>query len=734
MTAASRATHALFAAACFAAGALAVACGSGRRTDAHDSPAASDAKDVEAHRAFAVRALLLAEYSRSSALVTDEVLSDHDPAVRRAAARALARILDARAVERLSKELADEDDEVVAWSAYGLGAACPLGDTRTVRALVTRLAALDESAAQATKGTPPLSPREAIFDALSRCGSAPAEGTLRAALAGPTDARAAAALSLARLAARQHRLDDASVVALLVAADGPSTVHGALAAFGQLESVSDVSVKRLVEVAERSIRDAGRERGFAISALLPAGAAGAPLLVAVLTNEKLPPSPRTRAASTLGRMGKVALGALATAVSALAPEGVTPDERWLDAHFAPLLAALTALDPPAQGATDALARLAELPLAPGASASVVRRLVTLRCAAASVLAGAATRSNRLVHCDTDEGGRAGALATLRVLDRGKISGARRKVWAVYVHSAVPGVRRAALALLSRHLEAVPVIGELVEALAAKEPGIVAQAARALSDAPRLASARAVPEVTESDKPAPDAEPSRAVVDALARAMDTERPPDQIETRVALASAAAGVGALSLKPRLEKYCAGDNFALRRGAESALRALGASAVSCEAPKTSATPFVMPPLAEKPVTLTFVTDAGRFGMTLSPVRAPAAVARVAELARKGFYDKLPILRASPGYIVQLGDPTGDGSGGAGRQPLPSEGAPVEFGAFSVGLALGGRDTGSSQIFVTQAEEPGLFGDYPLIGSADPEWAATAEGDVILRVEVHD
>ena len=137
---------------------------------------------------------------------------------------------------------------------------------------------------------------------------------------------------------------------------------------------------------------------------------------------------------------------------------------------------------------------------------------------------------------------------------------------------------------------------------------------------------------------------------------------------------------------------------------------------------------------MTLTFVTDAGRLGLTLDPGFAPLATARIVELARKGFYDGMPILRVSPGYIVQLGDSAGDGSGGAGGPPLPSEGAPAEFGALSVGLALGGRDTGSSQLFVTLAEEPPLFGDYPLLGSADPDWATVAEGDRILRVELHE
>jgi len=51
--------------------------------------------------------------------------------VRRAAARALARIADDRAAELLGPALADEDAEVVAWSAYGLGYTTEkLGDSR----------------------------------------------------------------------------------------------------------------------------------------------------------------------------------------------------------------------------------------------------------------------------------------------------------------------------------------------------------------------------------------------------------------------------------------------------------------------------------------------------------------------------------------------------------------------------------------------------------------------------
>src|SRR5581483_9648152 len=160
-------------------------------------------------------------------------------------------------------------------------------------------------------------------------------------------------------------------------AGGAAPVHGALAAFGQLDAVSSAIAKRLVEVAERAIRDAGRERAFAISALSPAGEEGVELLSAVLTNEQLPALTRTRAAVTLGRVGKSAAPALAAAVGALAPSNGA-DAHWLDAHFGPLLATLSALDPEATGkATEPLVRVAELAIANGAPPHVARRLIAL---------------------------------------------------------------------------------------------------------------------------------------------------------------------------------------------------------------------------------------------------------------------------------------------------------------------------------------------------------------------
>ena len=83
----------------------------------------------------------------------------------------------------------------------------------------------------------------------------------------------------------------------------------------------------------------------------------------------------------------------------------------------------------------------------------------------------------------------------------------------------------------------------------------------------------------------------------------------------------------------------------------------------------------------------------------------------------------RVVPGYVVQLGDPGGDGYGGSGEL-LRCETSPAPFGPLDVGVALAGRDTGSSQIFVTLARYPKLDGDYARVGRAEGDWGAVAEG----------
>ncbi len=113
-------------------------------------------------------------------------------------------------------------------------------------------------------------------------------------------------------------------------------------------------------------------------------------------------------------------------------------------------ALLAALSPPLENSTETLARLAVLELPE--DATLRRHAVAIRCRASALLADKATASKNLVACDPNPVGRDGALATLAVLDRGKLEGARFRRFEKLVAADDPVVRERALRLLGAHPE------------------------------------------------------------------------------------------------------------------------------------------------------------------------------------------------------------------------------------------------------------------------------------------
>ena len=144
---------------------------------------------------------------------------------------------------------------------------------------------------------------------------------------------------------------------------------------------------------------------------------------------------------------------------------------------------------------------------------------------------------------------------------------------------------------------------------------------------------------------------------------------------------------------------------------------------------------PELDRPLTrdvrVTFSTDAGELAIVFEPALVPIAATRFVALAKAGFYDDVVVHRVVPGFVAQFGDPAGDGFGGAGKL-LRCETSPVPFGPLDVGVALAGRDTGSSQLFVTLARFPHLDGEYARVGRAEGDWWSLAEGDAIRSVKV--
>jgi cyclophilin family peptidyl-prolyl cis-trans isomerase len=700
-----------------------------RPTDA--LPSASSASSAAPPPAAAdIRAIVRAEQARDSKALGEELLSHRDVAVRRSTARALARIADEQASGLLKKAIADEDPGVVSWAAYGLGYSCKGHEPATVRVLVARAASFEAAPVAKSQAAEELwDPVAAIADALGRCATIEAEHTLRVWLEGSDPRAEAAALALGRMASRAKRLDDASIVALLDAASRPERpITSALFAFSRLSGLSGPVQERLLSVARDALSADGQRRAFAVRALGRAGEGAVEPLSTLLLDAKQEPALRAIAARELSKLGQPGQRALAGAVGKLLTPP-PPKTRLLSAEWLPIAATLEALTSAPEDARAALEPLTELALPGDATPALKRRIVEIRCRSASLLAGTASLHPKLVKCDPDADGRAGKLAVLRVLDRANITGARHTRWLDLSKSRDPVVRQAALELLNQHAEVAQAWQALADALRADQAGTVAVAARVLADHPDRASSD--PPKKGDDKLVA-VKPERALVDALVHAFGVQRPGDAVETRAALIDAAGALQLLSLKPPVAKHCDDDNPTLRAAAEKALRLFGERNRQCRRAKPGKAPAELGLDRPDEVKVVLDTDAGELALTLDARLAPVTAARISDLVRAGFYDGIVFHRVVPGFVVQFGDPGGDGYGGAGKAPLRCETSPATFTGGSVGIALGGRDTGSSQLFVTIAPYPHLDGDYPLVGRAGAGWDRIAQGDRIKKARL--
>ncbi|MBN2361698.1 MAG: peptidylprolyl isomerase [Deltaproteobacteria bacterium] len=117
-----------------------------------------------------------------------------------------------------------------------------------------------------------------------------------------------------------------------------------------------------------------------------------------------------------------------------------------------------------------------------------------------------------------------------------------------------------------------------------------------------------------------------------------------------------------------------------------------------------------------------------------APETVANFVRLARAGVYDGTTFHRVVAGFVVQGGDPRGDGFGGPGYV-IPCEVTDRPFAPGVVGMALAGKDTGGSQFFVMQSRQPHLDGHYTVFGEV-VEGLEVVDSlqpdDLIRRVEI--
>jgi cyclophilin family peptidyl-prolyl cis-trans isomerase len=109
---------------------------------------------------------------------------------------------------------------------------------------------------------------------------------------------------------------------------------------------------------------------------------------------------------------------------------------------------------------------------------------------------------------------------------------------------------------------------------------------------------------------------------------------------------------------------------------------------------------------------------------------------LARRGFFDGLSFHRVVPDFVIQAGDPRGDGEGGPGHT-IRDELNQRPYLRGTLGMALDWADTGGSQFFITQSPQPQLDAKYTVFGrvlSGMDVVDRTQPGDIIRRVRVWD
>ena len=127
----------------------------------------------------------------------------------------------------------------------------------------------------------------------------------------------------------------------------------------------------------------------------------------------------------------------------------------------------------------------------------------------------------------------------------------------------------------------------------------------------------------------------------------------------------------------------------------------------------------------TVTVQTNCGTFAFKLDVKDSPDATAAVAGLVKRGFYNGLTFHRIVPDFVIQGGDPVGDGSGDAGFHTVdpPPPDADYSFGV--VAMVRGGNEpagAGSSQFFVVTGQDAQLPPDYAILGKV-------TKGDDVVR-----
>lgn len=129
--------------------------------------------------------------------------------------------------------------------------------------------------------------------------------------------------------------------------------------------------------------------------------------------------------------------------------------------------------------------------------------------------------------------------------------------------------------------------------------------------------------------------------------------------------------------------------------------------------------------------IAEYGKLELELDADVAPITVTNFVNLVKKGFYNGLTFHRIMSGFMIQGGDPNGDGTGGSEetiKGEFKSNGVENTMshkrGVISMARTQNDPDSASSQFFIVQADSDFLDGDYAAFGKV------TAGMDIVDKI----
>jgi peptidyl-prolyl cis-trans isomerase B (cyclophilin B) len=194
------------------------------------------------------------------------------------------------------------------------------------------------------------------------------------------------------------------------------------------------------------------------------------------------------------------------------------------------------------------------------------------------------------------------------------------------------------------------------------------------------------------------------------------------TVLVLALAAAGCGGSGKDSRAAATTASTAATTTAAQKDSAGCTVVPAPKPRGPGKEPRPSLRLPASSAP-TVMLATNCGDITIALDVARAPRTASSFASLAKRGFYDGLTFHRVLADFVIQGGDPLGNGQGGPGYQVVEKPPSDLRYTRGVVAMAKAGVDppgASGSQFFIVTGEDASLPPDYALVGRVKSGFSA--------------